>query len=199
VREFKRDVKEHAIVNFMIRELRVSHMEASPAEIKEYYDSHIPECFHDSEIDLKQIILGNSGDGHRKLKTGLEELSKEENFFEVAKKDRDGIDIYDIEYVFRSDLRNEATQAIKISILASIAAEKSGKQLSLEEASQSIENRLFRQYEEEVRTRGYRSFETRLTSKSTSTIKTPRPIPQTDLRCAFVWCPAVQCLFSKAP
>jgi hypothetical protein len=34
-----------------------------------------------------------------------------------------------------------------------MAAEKSAKQLSLEEVSQSIENRPFRQYEEEARIR----------------------------------------------
>ncbi|MDR3273924.1 MAG: peptidyl-prolyl cis-trans isomerase [Puniceicoccales bacterium] len=168
VREFKRDVKERAIVNFMVRELRASQMEVSPAKINEYYDSHIPEFFHDSEIDLKQIILSDGDDGRRELQMVYEELSSGENFYEVAKKYSKGMDIYDIGYVPRGDLRSEVAQVVEnlnvgehsrevvlgdVICIFFIATEKPAKQLSLEEASQSIESKLFRQYEEEARIR----------------------------------------------
>ncbi|MDR1255375.1 MAG: peptidyl-prolyl cis-trans isomerase [Puniceicoccales bacterium] len=168
VREFKRDVKERAIVSFMAHELRASQMEVSPAKIKEYYDSHVSEFFHDSEIDLKQIVIGGGGEQRNKLQAIQRELAEGGDFRKIAEKYSGNVGAYDIGYVARRDLKAEIIQAIetlgvgehsgevalddKICIFF-IGAEKPAKQLSLEEASQSIENKLMRQYEEEARIR----------------------------------------------
>jgi hypothetical protein len=168
VREFKKDVKERAIVGFMARELRASQMEVSPAKIKDYYNSHMSEFFYDGEIDLKQIILNNDGGGQDKAKAIYGELSSGGDFHEIAKKYSDNVEAYSIGYVSRVDLREEISRAIgnvrageysgevplgDILCIFFVATERPARQLTLEEASQSIENKLSLQYQEEARVR----------------------------------------------
>jgi hypothetical protein len=168
VREFKKDVKERAIVGFMARELRASQAEVSPAKIKEYYDSHMSEFFYAGEIDLKQIVLDDNGEGQAKLQAVYGELSNGGDFYEIAKKYSDNLSIYNIGYVSRGDLKSEISQAIEnigageysrevalngMLCIFFIATERPAKQLTLEEVSQSIENKLFLQYQDEARIR----------------------------------------------
>jgi peptidyl-prolyl cis-trans isomerase SurA len=168
VREFKKDVKERAIVGFMARELRASQVEVSPAKIKEYYDSHMSEFFYNGEIDLKQIVLNDDNEGRAKLRVVYSELSNGGDFYEVAKKYSDNVGAYNIGYVSRGDLRSEISQAIEnievgeysgevalngMLCVFFIALERPPKQLILEEVSQNIENDLFLQYQDEARIR----------------------------------------------
>ncbi|MDR2436388.1 MAG: peptidyl-prolyl cis-trans isomerase [Puniceicoccales bacterium] len=168
VREFKKDVKERAIVGFMARELQASQTEVSPAKVKEYYDSHMSEFFYAGEIDLKQIVLNDNGEGRAKLQAVYGELSNGSEFYEVAKKYSDNLGIYSIGYVSRGDLKSEIAQAIEnigageysrevalddTLCIFFVAVERPAKQLTLEEVSQGIENKLFLQYRDEARIR----------------------------------------------
>jgi hypothetical protein len=168
VREFKKDVKERAIVSFMARELRASQMEVSPTKIKDYYNSHMSEFFYDGEIDLKQIVLGNDAEGQAKAKAIYSELSNGGDFHEIAEKYSDNIAVYNVGYVSRMDLKEEISRAIEsvkageysrevplgdVLYIFFIATERPARQLTLEEASQSIENKLFMQYQDEARIR----------------------------------------------
>ncbi|MDR0715526.1 MAG: peptidyl-prolyl cis-trans isomerase [Puniceicoccales bacterium] len=168
VREFKKDVKERAIVGFMIRELRASQMEVSPAKIKEYYDGHRDEFFHNGEIDLKQIVLINNDKCQDKLRAIQSELANGADFHKVAGKYSDDMGFYDMGYVSRGDLVSDVSQAIEglrvrecsrevalgnAVCIFFIGDERPAKQLTLEEVSQAIEDKLCRQYEEEARVR----------------------------------------------
>jgi peptidyl-prolyl cis-trans isomerase SurA len=166
VREFKKDVAERTIVNFMARELRASQMEVSPAKIKEYYDGHMDEFFRDSEIDLKRIIVESSCESESKLMKIRRELSDGHDFYEVAKKYSDNMPAYDIGFVARGDLLDAISQALEdveigeysdgivlgdATYIFLVAARNPAKQLTLEEASQDIEKKLFQQFQEEAR------------------------------------------------
>jgi parvulin-like peptidyl-prolyl isomerase len=168
VREFKKDVKERAIVQFMFHELRASQIEVSPAKIKEYYDAHMSEFFREDEVELKQIVIYNSDNTEEKLQLIYEELSNGHDFREVAKKYSESMDSYDMGYVIHSDLIEEVSQAIENVEIGNysgkvvfgnathvffVSAGKPAKQLTLKEASQGIENKLFRQYQEEAHNR----------------------------------------------
>jgi peptidyl-prolyl cis-trans isomerase SurA len=165
VREFKNDVKERTIVQFMSHEFRASQMEVSPVKIKEYYDTHMPEFFHDSEVELKQIVIYGDEHSEEKLQLICDELAKGCDFHEIAEKYSENMSGYDMGYVLRGDLLNEVAQAIEnvevgkysdgvalgnATCIFLVAAEKSARQLTLEEASPSIENKLSSQYQEDA-------------------------------------------------
>ncbi|MDR1433472.1 MAG: peptidyl-prolyl cis-trans isomerase [Puniceicoccales bacterium] len=75
VREFKRDISEHAIVSFVLMgELRAKN-EISPAKIREYYDEHIHDFIVDRQIYVRKITLLKSNYGEDELQAKLAELA----------------------------------------------------------------------------------------------------------------------------
>lgn len=168
VREFKKDVKERAIINFMTHELRASQMEVSPAKIKEYYESHMSEFFKNREIELKQIVIfkDDSSASQIKLDKIDHALLNGETFENVAKEYSDNIAAYDMGYICPADLVSQIAEAVKeteigtytkhielndIIYIFFVANEHQEKQLSIEEASHTIEESLYYTYQEEAR------------------------------------------------
>lgn len=168
VREFKSDVKERAIINFMLSELRDAQPEVSPAKIKEYYDSHLSEFFKPREVELKQIVVFNENgvETPPKLAAVKQALLNGEDFESVAKQYSDSFINYNIGYVYPEELIPEVATAIKglpiggyslpitlsgASYIFFLSGEHPANQQTLQEASPAIRDRLTYQYQEEAR------------------------------------------------
>lgn len=172
-REFKIDVKERAIINFMMSELRASQQEVSPMKIKEYYDSHISEFFKPHEVELKQIVVfDDDPDAQRKLADIKHALANKDDFETIARKYSDAFLNFDLGYISPDDLVPEVAETVKnmqlgehseplalsgATYIFSIAGERPAHQQTLQEASRDIENLLFYKYQEEARTNWIKS------------------------------------------
>lgn len=173
VNEFKKDVKERAIIGFMMSELRAAQPEVSPAKIKEYYDSHLYEFFEPHELELKQIVLLNNENNNDFMdvtpaKLGIVEqaLQSGEDFENVARKYSDNFANYNIGYVCPDDLLPAITEVVNSLTTGSysepislngatyiffVSGDKPANQKTLQEASHDIEEILLNQYQEKAR------------------------------------------------
>jgi peptidyl-prolyl cis-trans isomerase SurA len=57
MREFKKNIREHAIVGFVMRDLQKSKAEVSPEKIKEYYNEHMSDFIFDRKIFVTKIDI----------------------------------------------------------------------------------------------------------------------------------------------
>ncbi len=167
VREFKTDVKERAIINFMISELRTSQPEVSPIKIQEYYNSHLSDFFKPQELEIKQIVIFNEKDNAKEcIEKIIKELSQGESFENVAKQYSDNFANYDMGYICPDDLITEISENIKtlnvgsyskpieingVTYIFFVANESPAVQKSLQDVSHEIEEQLFYQYQEEAK------------------------------------------------
>jgi peptidyl-prolyl cis-trans isomerase SurA len=74
VREFKKNIRDYAIVGFAMRELQKSKPEVSPAKISEYYREHIADFIFDRKIFVTKIDIPSDGKSDEDLQTSLEQL-----------------------------------------------------------------------------------------------------------------------------
>ncbi|MDR1891216.1 MAG: peptidyl-prolyl cis-trans isomerase [Puniceicoccales bacterium] len=157
VREFKKDIRENAIANFVLSEVQRSKPEVSPARIKEYYEEHIQDFILDRQIFVKKFSLSKDNYTDEELQTKLPNL-------EQAIKSGDNVS--NIGWVCVDDMIPEFANALRglgvgeytppiflngaICVLF-VADEKPAKKFTLDEVSDDIEDMLAVKYQKEAK------------------------------------------------
>jgi parvulin-like peptidyl-prolyl isomerase len=169
VREFKKDIRERAIVGFVMHSLQDTKPEVSPVQVKEYYDSHIGDYFIDRQVFVKEIDLlkgGRSDDELQEklahlldaIKSGADIQSLIERFSDSPKTANIGwVSVGDVipelatalERLHVGQFSEPVTLAHKICVLF-VSDEKPAKKFTLEEVKKDIEDRLITKYQAEV-------------------------------------------------
>ncbi|MDR2737734.1 MAG: peptidyl-prolyl cis-trans isomerase [Puniceicoccales bacterium] len=170
VREFKRDIRERAIVGFVLHELQKTKPEVSPAKIREYYNEHRSEFTRDRQILVKEIVLLKSKYSEEELLEKLaklnDEISSGENIHLIVENFSDSPKSSEIGWVSADDMipafaeavrdlhNGEFTQPIdlgnKICVLF-ISAEKPAEKRTLGEARDDIERKLAASYQVQMK------------------------------------------------
>ncbi|MDR1414045.1 MAG: peptidyl-prolyl cis-trans isomerase [Puniceicoccales bacterium] len=170
VREFKKSIRDHTIVSFVLSDVQKSKTEISPIKIRDYYDSHSQDFVIDRKIFIKSIIL-------EKGKYSPEELAAKLAALQQAFESRDSIQTLiekfsdfpqasQIEWISIGDLIHSFVDAInntqigrlsnpveldgKIYILFPMD-EKPAKKFTLDEVKGNIEEVLASKYQMEVK------------------------------------------------
>ena len=113
--EFREDIYNRVVVNFMRQRNRKSQSEISPERIQKFYIQNKIRFYQDESIQLRQIILTPQKDGsieslHQTANEILLELEKGANFGDMAKKystDEVGLKGGDWGWIKRQDIRTE--------------------------------------------------------------------------------------------
>jgi len=113
-RDFRKDVEEDIIYNYMRSQMRKSQSQISPVKIETYYNENKDKFYQDDAVDLRIIQLNrekftdaelraHAGEVRERLVKGekFEELAKQ--FSQDARRDRGG----DWGWQRRNDLRKE--------------------------------------------------------------------------------------------
>ena len=114
-REFREDIYNRVVVNFMRQRNRKSQSEISPERIQEFYIQNKIRFYQDESIQLRQIILTPQKDEsieslHQTANEILLELEKGANFGDMARKystDEVGLQGGDWGWIKRQDIRTE--------------------------------------------------------------------------------------------
>ncbi len=113
VRQFRSDLRDRIIVNFMRGRMRRSQTEVSPAKIEEYYLKNDSQFFKEEAIRLRQILLSpndNADARQKKVDAVIAELESGTPFADVARKysqDERRSEGGDWGWINRSDIRKE--------------------------------------------------------------------------------------------
>ncbi len=114
-REFRKDIYNRVVVNYMRQRNRRSQSEISPEKIQEFYVQNKIRFYQDESIQLRQIIL-NTSEGtdletpHQVAQNIIQELAEGVDFIDVARKystDEVGKKGGDWGWVKRQDIRSE--------------------------------------------------------------------------------------------
>jgi peptidyl-prolyl cis-trans isomerase SurA len=170
VREFKKNIREQAIVGFSLHSLQDSKPEISAAKIKEYYDGHIGEYSKDRTIFLHEIALLNSKHSGAQMQKKLDELkiaiSNGEDIQSLVKKFSDAPRSATVGWVCVDDLIPEFANVIRLMgsgefsepvalsdriCVLLISGERPAKRFAIEEVSGEIERKLTAKYQTELK------------------------------------------------
>ncbi|MDR0693247.1 MAG: peptidyl-prolyl cis-trans isomerase, partial [Puniceicoccales bacterium] len=172
VREFKKDIRESAIVNYVLSELQRSKSEVSPTKIKEYYNEHIQDFIVDRQIFVKKISLLKRNYTDEQLQTKLSNLklaiesTNKTHADIIIKTFSDSPKSCDIGWVCVDDVIPEFADALrKLGVgeyttpiflddtvyILFVADEKPAKKFTLDEVSSKIENALSGKYQKEAK------------------------------------------------
>ncbi|MDR1233156.1 MAG: peptidyl-prolyl cis-trans isomerase [Puniceicoccales bacterium] len=170
VREFKKDIRESAIVNYVLSEAQKSKSEVSPAKIKEYYNEHIQDFIVDRQIFVKKISLSKENYTDEELQIKLSNLQQAiksgDKIHAIVKTFSDSPKSCNIGWVCVDDTIPEFADALrKLGIgeytasifldgrvyILFVADEKPAKKFTLDEVSSDIENVLAAKYQKEAR------------------------------------------------
>ncbi|MDR1401444.1 MAG: peptidylprolyl isomerase [Puniceicoccales bacterium] len=168
VREFKKSIREHIIINFVLDEVTKLKSEISPAKIKEYYDEHSKDFTIDRKIFVKGVILEKQKYDDSELQSKLTSLKQAiqsgdsaqtiiENFTDFPKASQfEWVSVGDLIPVFSdalSDLQvGQFTQPLEVNgriYLLFVVDEKPAKIFTLDEAKDNIEDILTEKYQME--------------------------------------------------
>jgi peptidyl-prolyl cis-trans isomerase SurA len=170
VSEFKKDIRERAIVGFVLHELQKTKPEVSPAKIKEYYNEHLSEFTTDRQVFVREIALLKSKHDEAELQRKLSELNDailaHENIHLIISNFSDSQKSSEIGWVSPDDMIPEFAAAVresqpgeftqpielenKICVLF-VSAEKPPTKRTLEDARGDIEKKLAARYQMEVK------------------------------------------------
>ncbi|MDR1457405.1 MAG: peptidylprolyl isomerase [Puniceicoccales bacterium] len=168
VREFKKDIRESAIVNYVLSEVQKSKSEVSPTKIKEYYSEHIQDFIVDRQIFVKKISLLRKNYTDEQLQTKLSNLKQSikssDKIHAIIKTFSDTPRSCDIGWVCVDDMIPEFSDALRkldvgeyttpiflddmVHILF-VSDGKPVKKFTLDEVSNDIENALTAKYQKE--------------------------------------------------
>ncbi|MDR2432797.1 MAG: peptidyl-prolyl cis-trans isomerase [Puniceicoccales bacterium] len=170
VREFKKDIRESAIVNYVLSEVQRSKTEVSPTKIKEYYNEHIQNFIADRQIFVKKISLLRKNYTDEQLQTKLSNMKcaieSSDKVHAVIKTFSDNPRSCDIGWVCVDDMIPEFADALgKLGVgeyttpiflddtvyILFVADEKPAKKFTLDEVSSDIENVLAAKYQKEAK------------------------------------------------
>ncbi|MDR2779042.1 MAG: SurA N-terminal domain-containing protein [Puniceicoccales bacterium] len=170
VREFKKDIRDHAIVNYVLAEVQKSKPEVSPTKIKEYYNEHIQDFILDRQIFVKEISLLKKNYTNEELGVKLSNLEQaiksDSNIHSIIKNFSDSPKTSDIGWVCVDDMIPEFANALRgleigeytipifldnIVCILFVADEKPAKKFTLDEVSDDIENILTIKYQVEAK------------------------------------------------
>jgi peptidyl-prolyl cis-trans isomerase SurA len=170
VREFKKDIRENAIVGYVLSEVQKSKSEVSPTKIKEYYNEHIQDFIVDRQIFVKKISLSKKNYTDEELQMKLSNLKQAigsgDKIYTIIKTFSDSPKSCDIGWVCTDDMIPEFSDALRrlglgeytapifldgtVYILF-VADEKPAKKFTLDEVHGDIENILVAKYQKEAK------------------------------------------------
>ncbi|MDR1528054.1 MAG: peptidyl-prolyl cis-trans isomerase [Puniceicoccales bacterium] len=170
VREFKKDIRESAIVSYVLSEVQKSKSEVSPTKIKEYYNEHIQDFIVDRQIFIKKISLSGKDCTAEELQMKLSNLKQAiesgDKIHAIIKTFSDSPKSCDIGWVRIDDMVPEFANALRrlgigeyttpifldgtVYVLF-VADEKPTKKFTLDEVSSDIENILAAKYQKEAK------------------------------------------------
>ena len=113
VRDFKQNLKESIIVNYMRGQMRKSQSEISPEKIEEFYLENKNRFYQEESVLLRQIMLSTSSDKEelqKKTTLIMEKLDQGISFADLARKyseDDKGREGGEWGWISRSDIRKE--------------------------------------------------------------------------------------------
>lgn len=170
VREFKKDIRESAIVNYVLSEVQKSKSEVSPTKIKEYYNEHIQDFIVDRQIFVKKISLSGKNCTDEELQTKLSNLKQSiesgDKIHTIIKTFSDSPKSCDIGWVRVDDMIPEFADVLRrlgvgeyttpifldgTAYILFVADEKPAKKFTLDEVSSDIENILVAKYQKEAK------------------------------------------------
>lgn len=113
VRQFRSDLRDRIVVNFMRGRMRRSQTEVSPAKIEEYYRKNESQFFKEEAVRLRQIVISPMSDRaalQARVDEVVAELEGGTPFADVARKfsqDERRAEGGDWGWINRSDIRKE--------------------------------------------------------------------------------------------
>ncbi|MDR2603116.1 MAG: peptidyl-prolyl cis-trans isomerase [Puniceicoccales bacterium] len=170
VREFKKDIRESAIVGYVLAEVQKSKSEVSPTKIKEYYNEHIQNFIVDRQIFVKKISFSRKNYTDEQLQAKLSNLKyaieSGDKVHTIIKTFSDSPKSCDIGWVCVDDMIPEFADALRrlgigeytvpifldnMVYVLFVADEKPAKKFTLDEESSDIENILGAKYQKEAK------------------------------------------------
>ncbi|MDR2776851.1 MAG: peptidyl-prolyl cis-trans isomerase [Puniceicoccales bacterium] len=170
VREFKKDIRENAIVNYVLSEVQKSKSEVSPTKIKEYYNEHIQDFIIDRQIFVKKVSFSKENYTDEELQTKLSNLKQAiesgDKIHTIIKTFSDSPKSCNIGWVCADDMIPEFADALRRLGIGEYTApifldgtvyilfvvdEKPAKKFTLDEVSGDIENILATKYQKEAK------------------------------------------------
>jgi hypothetical protein len=171
IRAFKEDIQKNEISNFMVHQRIVHPLEISPLQIKEFYDANYKDFWKDLELDISQIAVlfhENYQNPEVVINDIFNMFSRKENHADIIKKYSGECDIKitPLGNILLKDIVEELRQ--EVSSLSEGMVSKPIKirrhyimiivnkrlsepyQLTLQEASSNIENRISKKLSEEI-------------------------------------------------
>jgi peptidyl-prolyl cis-trans isomerase SurA len=170
VREFKKSIKEHIIVSFVLSEVQKLKTEISPLKIKEYYNAHPQVFLVDRQIFVKGIALDRQKYDDKELASKLVALKQAiesgdkiqtliEKFSDFPKSPQlEWVSIGEMVPTFANALGGlqvgESTTPFEVDgkiYILFVMDEKPAKKFTLDEARDDIENILTVKYQMEAK------------------------------------------------
>lgn len=169
VRDFKRDIKEHAIVRFVLNNIQDAKPEVSPNAIQEYYNSHIEDFTQKEELHVYSIIFSKTSNADilsSKIKETTDILSSCEDITTALSSFKDDPKTTDMGWVSRDEvipayydaLANlsigQYSTPINIddkTIILVVTDIKPSKTISIDEAKGTIEQQLWQQFHQSTK------------------------------------------------
>lgn len=164
VRDFKKDIKEHAIVRFVLNNVQETKSEVSPNAIKEYYNSHINDFIAKEELHVYSIIFSKNSDTNvlsSKIKETTDILSSCEDLTATLSSFKDDPKIADMGWLARDEVipaYSDALANLSVgqystpiniddkTIIIVVTDIKPSKTISIDEAKETIEQQLWQQF-----------------------------------------------------
>ena len=169
VRDFKRDIKDHAIVRFVLNNIQDGKSEVSPNAIKEYYNSHIQDFTTKEELHIYSIIFSKTSDTDilsSKIKETTDILSSCDDIITALSSFKDDPKTTDMGWVSRDEVipaYSDALSNLSIgqyslpintddkTVILVVTDIKPSKTLSIDEAKSAIEQRLWQQFHQSAK------------------------------------------------